>query len=652
MSIISESVSSGDLDGQDSVVLRTEEFGTSEFVESQLQAVPDALDRANSTVVGKKFFVPGDRGPGPISNEEVFFRHDLTTPAVRSVMGMSADKTIKTAFHGARRPICLIAKEISQEKTSKPALEEQLQAVKMQLELDALRAKHSQVFKDDKILAESPRALSLVIPTRAQSFSSSSPRSPVSAASLQLSGHVIEGSFSRPASGKPSHQRRRSHRNLVVADSPVRVPRADDSHEPNPSLALESVRQYYNSRRHERFFVEPPRRTGKGDRVEGGEDGEHATLSPAASPRGTVSFWPGSESDDKRPLVPARDPNKPFSWMHDALNPSNLSQGQQGPGSNGIIRRWPLSLPDESQSLDLRGGGFEDSDDDDDDDDYANDCSVRDGSERGAVDGQGVRGDKDKDKDRDRDSGKTLARIGPNQASITASPKAVTRSNFFTEETAQARKQQRQDRRWKHSYVSADLAQLGELSIRQLMQVLVESSSRGANKGGKEMLAAELSQWCAGFRRLDMDGDGLVSRRDLALYNDRLRGGLTADELDEMSWELDDEMRGGFSFEEVRKHMLRLRTGLRAEEEAGGHIGGGARGRNRYGASGVRQGKSGIESGWPRLVRSVPAPVSESLRHRPYRQWLLYRLLFFASFQGERSQLVHVLSALQVSCEL
>jgi hypothetical protein len=75
-------------------------------------------------------------------------------------------------------------------------------------------------------------------------------------------------------------------------------------------------------------------------------------------------------------------------------------QRQRRHRPDGIIGRWPLSLPDESQSLVLSGDGFQGYSDDDDDD--ANDCSVRDGSERGAIDGQGESGDRDKDRDRGR----------------------------------------------------------------------------------------------------------------------------------------------------------------------------------------------------------------------------------------------------------
>jgi hypothetical protein len=198
------------------------------------------------------------------------------------------------------------------------------------------------------------------------------------------------------------------------------------------------------------------------------------------------------------------------------------------------------------------------------------------------------------------------------------------------------------------------MGHLAELNIRQLVECLVQSSKNRSAVGRDQAgLSAELLQVFAGFRRLDVDGDGVLSLRDLALYCERQGAGLTAQELQEALWGLDDSMRGGVTFDEVRAHFVARRKTL-AEEEARLKGQGQGQGQGLSAASpllhSLLQNAATAAAGrrkkkrFPPLLQPPPADPAR----RPFLGFLLYRLVFFASLQQQSRGTVHLLSALQV----
>ena len=746
----SSSTSSSSVDEHDSVVMRGEEYGTSRRTEAVFREHADALDRANKLVVNKRFFMGS---AGNVSNDEVYFKSDITTPAVRGVLGIVADKAVRNAFHGSRRPICLIAAEKAKEEMSKPALDEEIEAAQRELEVDALRSKHSQVHLDDKIHAESPRALSLVIPRGlpAQRISRATAMGEGASAASSTTGSSSAAAPSGSKTSRSASAPGRVHRRLVPSSISSATPLSPRQHQhqhqhqhqlgpgPDPTAVLEAARRR-QLRQMQRLLG------GSGADEDSAGFAPSSTVSPVSSPgRTSVRFEDqaadakqeeeegedegededeeeeeeGGEQNDagldsrsgevnepgrkKPPPFSRKNHSKPFGWMQPSQGGTGHGRRQQSfsipvpcakpnlqatappnpisvvaeaavraaikaatasatggvpfsplrspqlgsrasPGHSysrgrgldvdvGVLGRWPLVLPDEQPSvlsLDGTAGPAED-------DDWSQ------GDEPGP--------------------GTVSPPAGHAQASADAESSfpLVTRANFHSDGVSQARKQQRAARRWKYPFLSSELAALGDLSIGQLMECLVRSSAQHGPEA-RLSLSAELAQVFAGFRRLDVDGDGFLSARDLAVYNDRYQGGLVETELSEALWALDDDMRGGVSFDEVRAHFLRLRKELSVEEEAlarakgrvrRGGAGGSGAGEEPSRAAALLQsmglGLARDEVGKNKKIPPVTARPPRSPANRPYQEWMLYRLLLFASFQSEHSHHVHLLSALQVS---
>jgi hypothetical protein len=231
----------------------------------------------------------------------------------------------------------------------------------------------------------------------------------------------------------------------------------------------------------------------------------------------------------------------------------------------------------------------------------------------------------------------------------------TTRKSFFSPEEARRRKQQRKSRGWGYTFMAPDMGHLAELDIRQLVECLVQSSKdRSAVGRDQAGLSAELLQVFSGFRRLDVDGDGVLSLRDLSLYCERQGAGLAATELQEALWGLDDYMRGGVTFDEVRAHFVARRKSLAAEEARLKGQGQGLSAASPLlqsllqntatAAAAAAAGGRKKKKRFPPLLQSPPTDPAK----RPFLGFLLYRLVFFASLQQQSRGTVHLLTALQV----
>ena len=137
-------------DSSDSVELRKGEYGTTIITEITIRNHIGCYDKIRKTMVDKKYFT-GEFS----SNENVFFHSDITPAAIKSVIGICSDNAIANNSTRARRPICQMIK---------PSLDKEIESSELNMKMESLLSKHSQVKLDDKILLESPRALSLIVP--------------------------------------------------------------------------------------------------------------------------------------------------------------------------------------------------------------------------------------------------------------------------------------------------------------------------------------------------------------------------------------------------------------------------------------------------------------------------------------------------------
>jgi len=87
---------------EDSVYLRMTEHDTPRVIEEVFRRMPTALNLVDSKTVNKQFFT----GHARTTNEEIFFRGDITTPALRGAMSAAASKAAAEIDLRSRQAAC------------------------------------------------------------------------------------------------------------------------------------------------------------------------------------------------------------------------------------------------------------------------------------------------------------------------------------------------------------------------------------------------------------------------------------------------------------------------------------------------------------------------------------------------------------------
>ena len=119
---------------EDSVYLRMTEHGTSRAMEEIFRRIPIALETIGSKTVNKQFFT----GRARATNEEIFFRRDITTPALQGAISMSAKIAAAEVDVRARQTVCT---KISKLGTSRGNDANDKKATEERLKLEILQRK-------------------------------------------------------------------------------------------------------------------------------------------------------------------------------------------------------------------------------------------------------------------------------------------------------------------------------------------------------------------------------------------------------------------------------------------------------------------------------------------------------------------------------
>ena len=224
---------------EDSVYLRMTEHDTPRIVEEIFRRMPTALNLVNSKTVNKQFFT----GHGRTTNEEIYFRGDIITPALRGAMSTTAVKASAEIDLRSRQAACTQQIKLGSHvtPTETAAIEEDpglkltlLQRQHNSIEVERKRASHENGSHQEQVLPPRPvemRDLMRNIPASTLDVLSS-PRTVVQkpdSPGARSRPHSAAGSSSssRPSSAvqpkapdgsKPSHQRKRVSKDASFSD--------------------------------------------------------------------------------------------------------------------------------------------------------------------------------------------------------------------------------------------------------------------------------------------------------------------------------------------------------------------------------------------------------------------------------------------------
>ena len=123
---------------EDSVHIRMMEHGTTREVESVFGRHSDALRKVHDRVLTKTFFT----GIGRNTNDEIFFKRDITTPALKAGILIAAEDATETIDAKARKLICTTISKRPEENSNDGDDADPIVAIEKQVAIDSLKNKH------------------------------------------------------------------------------------------------------------------------------------------------------------------------------------------------------------------------------------------------------------------------------------------------------------------------------------------------------------------------------------------------------------------------------------------------------------------------------------------------------------------------------
>jgi len=227
---------------EDSVYLRMTEHDTPRVIEEIFRRMPMALDLVDTKAVSKQFFT----GHARTTNEEIFFRGDITTPALRGAMSAAASKAIAKIDLRSRQAPCTTQFKLGSQVTpvetgfgldgEDPALKlALLQRTHNTSEVEQKRAQHEHGKNQEQVLPPRPvearDLMRSITPSTIDQLSSprqivqkpSSPESKSRPHSINSSRPTSAVQPKTPDSSRPSNQRKRVSKDAsfsALSDAP------------------------------------------------------------------------------------------------------------------------------------------------------------------------------------------------------------------------------------------------------------------------------------------------------------------------------------------------------------------------------------------------------------------------------------------------